>query len=165
MADVDEFLSPDRMLLGLRSGSKRQLFQELAAVAAEATGLDPTVILAALTQREKLGTTGIGEGIAIPHARVKDLAGLIGFFARLAAPVEYDALDDAPVDLVFLLLAPDEASTVQLKALARIARLLREPEIGARLRNEQEPDLVYALLTGRAPPPPTGGGSGAMERS
>ncbi len=156
MVDIDEFLSPDRMILGLRSASKRQLFQELAGVAAAATGLDQATILAALTQREKLGTTGIGEGIAIPHARVKNLKSLVGFFARMAAPVEYDALDDAPVDLVFLLLAPDDAGTVQLKALARIARLLRDPEICARLRTAQEAGSVHELLAGRAPGAPAG---------
>lgn len=151
MVEIEEFLSLDRMLLTLRSGSKRQLFQELASTAAASTGLEAAAILAALNQREKLGTTGIGEGIAIPHARVPDLPKLMGFFARLTTPVEYDALDDAPVDLVFLLLAPEESSTVQLKALARIARLLRDPEICARLRSEQDPLQIYAVLTGRAP--------------
>ena len=152
--DVDELLSPDRMILGLRSASKRQLFQELSGVAATATGLDQAAILTALTQREKLGTTGIGEGIAIPHARVRDLKSLVGFFARMAAPVEYDAVDDAPVDLVFLLLAPDDAGTAQLKALARIARLLRDPEICARLRTEQETGNLHELLAGRIPGAP-----------
>ncbi len=151
MVEIDEFLSPERMVLGLRSGSKRQLFQDLAAMAAAATGLDPAVILAALSQREKLGTTGIGEGIAIPHARVKQLTSMTGFFARMATPVDYDALDDAPVDLIFLLLAPEEANTVQLKALARIARLLRDPEVCARLRREPELSAVYDLLVGQAP--------------
>ncbi len=151
MVEIDEFLSLDRMLLTLRSGSKRQLFQELAGAATAATGIETAVILAALNQREKLGTTGIGEGIAIPHARVPDLPKLMGFFARLKTPVEYDALDDAPVDLVFLLLAPEESSTVQLKALARIARLLRDPEICTRLRSEQDAQQIYGLLTGRAP--------------
>jgi PTS system nitrogen regulatory IIA component len=151
MVEIDEFLSPERMVLGLRSGSKRQLFQELATIAAAATGLDAAVILAALNQREKLGTTGIGAGIAIPHARVKQLTSMTGFFARLATPVDYDALDDAPVDVVFLLLAPEEASTAQLKALARIARLLRDPEVCARLRRESDPLVVYNLLVGRAP--------------
>jgi PTS system nitrogen regulatory IIA component len=149
MVDIDEFLSPDRTILGLRSASKRQLFQELAVVAAAATGLDQAAILGALAQREKLGTTGIGDGIAIPHARVRDLKSLVGFFARMATPVDYDALDDAPVDLVFLLLAPDDAGTVQLKALARIARLLRDPEVCARLRMEQEIGRVHELLAGR----------------
>jgi len=151
MVEIDGFLAPERILLGWRCASKRQLFQDLAATAAEATGLDQAAILAALNQREKLGTTGIGEGIAIPHARVKDLGSLIGFFARLASPVDYDALDDAPVDLVFLLLAPEEATNTQLKALARIARLLRDPKICARLRGDLSAGQLYELLTGRHP--------------
>jgi PTS system nitrogen regulatory IIA component len=149
MVEIDAFLAPERILLGLRSGSKRQLFQDLSGIAATATGLDQATILGALNQREKLGTTGIGEGIAIPHARVKDLDHITGFFARMAAPVDYDALDDAPVDLVFLLLAPEEANNAQLKALARIARLLRDPDVCARLRAEADPEHVFRLLAGR----------------
>lgn len=151
MPEIGEFLTADRVLLDLRVNSKRQLFQELAAAAAGRTELDQAAILTALVQREKLGTTGIGEGIAIPHARVKGLAELLGFFVRLATPVDYDALDDAPVDLVFLLLAPDEANTAQLKALARIARLLRDPATTAALRREPETGRVLATLAdGRA---------------
>ena len=145
MVELDGFLAQDRVLLGWRCASKRQLFQDLAATAASSTGLDPAAILAALNQRERLGTTGIGEGIAIPHARVADLEQLTGFFVRLAAPVDYDALDDAPVDLVFLLLAPEEATNTQLKALARIARLLRDPDICARLRHEPEPRRIHEI--------------------
>src|SRR5262245_18884141 len=126
MVDVEDFLNPDRLLLGFPSATKAQLFHDLAAVAAAATGLEAATILAALEQREKLGTTGIGEGVAIPHARLPGIDRLIGFFVRLETPIEYDALDDAPVDLVFLLVAPESASTLQLKALARIARLLRD---------------------------------------
>ena len=151
MVDIDAFLGADRVLLGLRCASKRQLFADLANAAAGVTGLEPSAILSALNQREKLGTTGIGEGVAIPHARVKDLPNLTGLFARLATPVDYDALDDAPVDLVFLLLAPEEATNAQLKALARIARLLRDPETSARLRTEPDPAHVHELLTGRRP--------------
>ena len=151
MVDVDEFLTRDRLLLQFASASKRQLFDDLAALAAANTGLDAGIILAAMDQREKLGTTGIGEGVAIPHARVPRLDRLIGFFVRLAAPIEYDALDDAPVDLVFLLLAPESGSTLQLKALARIARLLRDPEVSGRLRTERDADEVDELLRGRVP--------------
>lgn len=154
MVEIDNFLGPERIVLGLRSASKRQLFQELATMAATSTGSDAATILAALMQREKLGTTGIGEGIAIPHARVKNLENLIGFFARLATPVDYDALDDAPVDLVFLLLAPEEGNTAQLKALARIARLLRDPEVCAELRHEHDAQRIYARLTGGRTGPP-----------
>jgi PTS system nitrogen regulatory IIA component len=151
MIEIDSFLTPDRIILGLRCASKRQLFQDLAGAAAAATGGDQATILGALNQREKLGTTGIGEGIAIPHARIRDLAALTGLFARLAAPIDYDALDDGPVDLVFLLLAPEESTNAQLKALARIARVLRDPETCALLRREPDPEQVHELLSGRRP--------------
>jgi PTS system nitrogen regulatory IIA component len=151
MVDVDDFLSPDRLILGFPGSDKRQLFQDLADLASRSTGLDREQILGAIEQREKLGTTGIGDGIAIPHARMPGLDRLTGFFVRLATPIEYDALDDAPVDLVFLLIAPEAASTLQLKALARIARLLRDPELGARLRTEPAAEQIYDLLRGRIP--------------
>lgn len=151
MVDVDEFLSQDRLLLDFPSTSKPQLFHDLAALAGTATGVDPATILASLEQREKLGTTGIGDGVAIPHARVAGLDKLTGYFVRLAAPIEYDALDDAPVDLVFLLVAPESASTLQLKALARIARLLRDAELAARLRTDSAPADMFELLRGRVP--------------
>jgi PTS system nitrogen regulatory IIA component len=150
MVDVDDFLSPDHIVLNFPATSKAQLFQDLAAMAAAAAGLDTGVVLTAMEQRERLGTTGIGDGIAIPHARVAGLERLFGFFIRLATPIEYDALDDAPVDLVFLLLAPESASTLQLKALARIARLLRDPETGSRLRTLPVIADLHQLLRGRA---------------
>lgn len=149
MIDLVELLSGDRVLLDLRGASKRQVLQALANAAAEVTGLDPDRILEALQEREKLGTTGLGEGIAIPHAKIDELPALVGFFARLARPVDFDALDDEPVDLVFLLLAPEEAGADHLKALARIARILRDPELCAALRREEDPDKVLALLLGR----------------
>ena len=151
MVDIDEFLSPERLLLEFPAASKRQLFHDLAALASTTAKVDASTILTAIEQRERLGTTGIGEGIAIPHARVPGLAKLIGYFARLAAPVDYDALDDAPVDLVFLLLAPEGESTAQLKALARVARILRDPEVGGHLRTERDVQGVWGLLHGRVP--------------
>ncbi len=150
MVAVADLLSADRLLLDLRPTSKRQLFQDLAAAVQRASGLDETAVLAALVQREKLGTTGIGEGVAVPHARLKDLPALLGFFARLARPVDYDALDEVPVDLVFLIVAPEDENAEQLKALAKIARLLRDPALVARLRREQDRQRVHDILTGRA---------------
>jgi PTS system nitrogen regulatory IIA component len=149
MTDMTDLIAPDRVLVQLRAGSKRQLLQELADAAAARTGLDGKAILEALTQREKLGTTGVGDGIAIPHAKVEGLPRLLGFFARLARPVEFDALDDKPVDLIFLLLAPENAGAEHLKALARIARILRDPALCAQLRQATDARLAYALLTGR----------------
>ena len=152
MVAVADLLSADRLLLDLRPTSKRQLFQDLAAAVQKASGLDETAVLAALVQREKLGTTGIGEGAAVPHARLKDLPRLLGFFARLARPVDYDALDEVPVDLVFLIVAPEDENAEQLKALARIARLLRDPNLTAQLRRETDRQRVLDILTGRQPP-------------
>ena len=151
MPALADFVTPDRVLLELRAPSKRQLFQDLAAAVERASGVDQAVALAALVQREKLGTTGIGDGAAVPHARLKGLPGLLGFFARLAKPVDYDSLDDVPVDLVFLLVAPEDENAEQLKALARVARLLRDPALTARLRREDDVDVVHGIVTGRAP--------------
>ena len=151
MPALADFVTRDRVLLELKASSKRQLFQDLAAAVERASGVDQAVALAALVQREKLGTTGIGEGAAVPHARLKGLPGLLGFFARLAKPVDYDSLDDVPVDLVFLLVAPEDENAEQLKALARVARLLRDPALTARLRRETDPDVVHGIITGRVP--------------
>ena len=151
MPAIADLVTTDRVLLDLRVSSKRQLFQDLAAAVERASGVDQTTVLAALVQREKLGTTGIGEGVAVPHARLKELPRLLGFFARLAKPVDYDSLDEVPVDLVFLIVAPEDGNAEQLKALARIARLLREPTLTARLRRESDPAVVHDIITGRVP--------------
>lgn len=151
MVEVEDFLPPANLRLGMAAESKAELFEELAAIAAAELGLEPTVVLASLEQRERLGTTGIGDGVAIPHARLPGLGRLTGYFIRLKAPIEYDALDNGPVDLVFLLLSPEAASALQLKALARIARLLRDPEVSAGLRGEPSPEAVYELLRRKVP--------------
>jgi PTS system nitrogen regulatory IIA component len=149
MIDMTDLLAPDRVLVGLRPGSKRHLLQELADAAAAVSGLPAKPILDSLIQREKLGTTGVGDGLAIPHAKVPGLPKLMGFFAKLARPVEFDSLDDKPVDIVFLLLAPEDAGAEHLKALARIARILRDPALCAKLRQMPDAARAYALLTGR----------------
>jgi PTS system nitrogen regulatory IIA component len=146
--DIADLVARDRVLVGLRPGSKRQLLQELADEAGRACGTDAKLILDLLIQREKLGTTAVGDGIAIPHAKVPGLPQLVGFFARLARPVDFDALDDRPVDLVFLLLAPEDSGAEHLKALARIARILRDPALCAQLRQAADPRRAFALLTG-----------------
>ncbi len=150
MLEMSELLSRDRIALDLRATSKRQLLRELAELVAKNLGLDPEQVLEALLKREKLGTTAIGEGIAIPHAKIKDLDHLVGAFARLAKAIDFEAVDEIPVDLVFLLLAPESASSAEhLKALARLARLLRDPELRARLRKEEDIEHIYRLLTER----------------
>ena len=148
MVEIADILSPDSIVLDLRAcHSKRQVLKELAAHAAAAVELDPQRLLDALMERERLGTTGIGHGIAIPHARMAELKRLVGLFARLDEPVDFEALDDQPSDLIFLLLAPDSADADSLKALARISRLLRDPDLQRRLRQEQDRAAVYRMLT------------------
>ncbi|MCS6878379.1 MAG: PTS IIA-like nitrogen regulatory protein PtsN [Geminicoccaceae bacterium] len=152
MSDLSALLAPDRVLLGLRATSKRQVLQSLAQAAARVTGVDASAILDALVQRERLGTTGLGGGIAIPHARIAELAAPTAFFARLAKPVDFEAVDDQPVDIVFLLLVPEDTGADHLKVLARIARLLRDPDLLAELRRCEDRARVHALLCGRAEP-------------
>lgn len=149
MVELAELLSPRRIALDLAPRSRRQLFREMAELLAPGLGIEPERIADALLEREKLGTTAIGEGIAIPHAKLRELERLVGGFARLAEPVDFEALDERPVDLVFVLLAPENASAEHLRALARLARLLRDPELRQRLRSEGDIDRIYALLSGR----------------
>src|SRR5918994_4393967 len=148
MVEIADILSPDSVVLDLSAGnSKRQVLKELAAHAAAAVELDPQRLLEALMERERLGTTGIGHGIAIPHARLAGLDRLVGLFARLDEPVDFESLDDQPSDLIFLLLAPDSADADSLKALALISRVLRDPALRQRLRQERDREAVYRLLT------------------
>lgn len=145
--DLSDLIRPDSVLPTLKANSKKQAIQELAAKGAAVTGLDERQIFETLLQREKLGSTGVGAGIAIPHGKLPGLDRIHGVFARLAKPIDFEALDDQPVDLLFLLLAPENAGADHLKALARIARILREPGVAARLREASDPTALYAVLT------------------
>jgi PTS system nitrogen regulatory IIA component len=148
MIEIADIITPDGIILDLKScNSKRQVLKELARYASAATGLDQQRLLEALMERERLGTTGIGHGIAIPHARLDDLDHMVGIFARLDHPVDFEALDDQPSDLVFLLLAPNTADAESLKALARVSRVLRDASCRQRLRKEQNRKAVYQILT------------------
>ncbi len=147
-----DFLSPEAIAPSLKANSKKQALQDLAAHAARLTGRDGREIFDTLLQRERLGSTGIGEGIAIPHGKLPKLASLFGLFARLEKPIDFDALDGAPVDMLFLLLAPEGAGADHLKALARVARVLREPGIHDRIRAARDASAVYAVLTQEATP-------------
>jgi PTS system nitrogen regulatory IIA component len=148
MVEMADIISPNGVVLDLKAGSsKRQVLKELAAHAAEMVDIDAQRLLDALMERERLGTTGIGHGIAIPHARMAELKRLVGLFARLDHPVDFEALDDQPSDLIFLLLAPDAADADSLKALARISRLLRDPALQRRLRQEKDRQAIYRMLT------------------
>ena len=143
---LGDLITPSSVISGLKANGKKQLLQELAAKAAELSGQSERTILEILQQREKLGSTGVGNGIAIPHGKLPKLDRLIGLFARLDRPIDFEALDDAPVDLVFLLLAPENAGADHLKALARVARLLRDPDIARKLRGSRDAEALYAVL-------------------
>lgn len=132
---------------GLKVNSKKQVLQELAAMAARGCGLDERDIYDALLQRERLGSTGIGNGLAIPHGRFARLSRLFGVFARLDRPVDFEAVDGLPVDLIFVLLAPEGAGADHLQGMARVARLLRTPAVVAALRGSRDADALYSILT------------------
>ena len=145
--EMAELLVQEGVVANLKACSKKQALQELSQQAAELTGLPDRTIFDVLLQREKLGTTGIGRGIAIPHGKLNQLERLHGVFARLPKAIDFDAIDSQPVDLIFLLLAPESAGADHLKALARISRLLRDDSVCAKLRGSEDPAAVYALLT------------------
>jgi nitrogen PTS system EIIA component len=152
MIELSDVLSPGAVVLDLKASSKRQVLRALAERVAEANALEAGPVLDALLEREKLGTTGIGDRLAIPHAKLEGLDHLLGVFARLQTPVSFDSLDDEPVDLVFLLLAPIDAAAEHLKALARVARVFRDEELCAALREAPNPGVAFDLLTGRREP-------------
>ena len=147
MTDFSDLLSPDTVLANLSVPTKKALFQALGAAAADRHGLDPRAVAERLADREKLGSTGFGGGIAIPHAKIAGLDGIVGVVARLAQPIDVDAVDDMPVDLVFMLLSPPDAGAEHLKTLARVSRALRNPDFVAKLRGAGSRDALYALLT------------------
>src|SRR6186713_3239039 len=141
-----DLVSPDAIIPALKVNGKKQALQEIAAKAAHLSGQNERTIFETLLQREKLGSTGVGNGIAIPHGKLPKLGRLFGLFARLDRPVDFEALDNQPVDLIFLLLAPEAAGADHLKALARVARQLRDPEIARRLRESTDADALHAVL-------------------
>ena len=145
--NLSELLTPQAVIASLKVNSKKQVLQELSKKASELTGQPERAIFEVLTERERLGTTGVGHGIAIPHGKLAALDRLYGVFARLETPVDFDAIDEQPVDLVFLLLAPETAGADHLKALARVSRLLRDRASCDKLRGTDSADAVYALLT------------------
>jgi len=145
--DLSDLISPEAIIPALKANSKKQALQAVAEKAAQNTGIDERAIFETLLQREKLGSTGVGGGIAIPHGKLPKLTRIFGLFARLARPIDFEALDDQPVDLIFLLLAPEGSGADQLKALARIARHLREPGVAGKLRASADQAALYAVLT------------------
>ena len=145
--DIAELISSEEIVPSLRVSSKKQALQELSKRAAELTGQPERAIFEVLIQRERLGTTGVGQGIAIPHGKLPELDRLYALFARLETPVDFDAIDEQPVDLICLLLAPETAGADHLKALAQVSRLLRNKAICEKIRGSEGPDAIYALLS------------------
>lgn len=143
---LSDLVAPNAIMPALRVNGKKQTLQEVAARAAELTGQNERTIFEILVQREKLGSTGVGNGIAIPHGKLAKLDKLFGLFARLERPIDFEALDGQAVDLVFLLLAPEGAGADHLRALARVARLLRDPEVARKLRESRDAEALYAVL-------------------
>jgi len=147
---LSDLLAPNAILPSLKAANKKQAIQELSAQAAKLIGADERKIFEILLQRERLGSTGIGHGVAIPHGKLPKIERIFGLFARLDRPIDFESLDGEPVDLIFLLLAPESAGADHLKALASIARLLRDPAIAKKLRNSRDANSLYVILT--APP-------------
>ena len=147
--EIADILTPGGVIPNLRAANKRQALQELAKRAAGLVDKHERAIFEVLLERERLGTTGIGHGTAIPHGRMADLPRLCSVFARLERPIDFEAIDNQPVDLVFLLLTPDNAGADHLKALARISRLLRDKTMCDKLRGTDRAEALYALLTDR----------------
>lgn len=145
--DLSDLIEASAIMPALKANSKKQLLQLLAEKAAALTGLPEREIFDTILQRERLGSTCVGNGIAIPHGKLPGIKRIMGVFARLETPVDFEALDDQPVDLVFLLLAQDGAGADHLKALSRIARVLRDPNTVAKVRGTSDPVAIHALLS------------------
>ncbi len=148
--EIADLITPESVIPCLRASSKKQALQDLAKKASEITGQHERTVFEVLMERERLGTTGVGNGIAIPHGKLPSLEKLYGVFARVDQPVDFQAIDDQPVDLVFLLLAPETAGADHLKALARVSRLLRDKSTCEKLRGTDSGDALFALLTNSA---------------
>ncbi len=145
--DVSEILPLESVYAPLRVQSKKRLFQEIAQIAASRYGLDESAVCNLLQERETLGPTGVGRGVALPHARVEGIGAVKGIFLRLEAPIDFDAVDRKPVDLVFALLAPGDSGADHLKALARVSRLLRDEDLCAKVRSTTDTQAIYSILT------------------
>ena len=152
MMSLNDLISPQAVIPALKANSKKQALIEISEKAATLSGLDSREVLDALIQRERLGSTGIGGGIAIPHGKLAKCTRIFGVFARLEKPIDFEALDDAPVDLMFLLIAPENAGADHLNALSRAARVLRDQSLVATLRSTRDPSAIYSILV-RSPTP------------
>lgn len=143
---LSDILTVEAIIPGLRASGKKLALQKICELAAKDIGLNARDIFEAVMEREKLGSTGVGGGVAIPHARLPGLKSVRGWFARLDTPIEFESVDDEKVDLIFLLLAPEQAGADHLKALARVSRLFRREDVRRRLRETHSAAAAYALL-------------------
>lgn len=144
---ISDFLSPTQVMVDVRARDKAHLLQQLAAQAAAVLGLDANSVSEQLAKREELGSTGVGNGVALPHARLESLKAPFGSLARLRQPIDFAAIDELPVDIVFLLLLPDATEDTQLNALACVARALRDQTVLQRIRGAGDRDTVFRALT------------------
>ncbi|MEM9495500.1 MAG: PTS IIA-like nitrogen regulatory protein PtsN [Pseudomonadota bacterium] len=149
---LSDLLTQEGVIHNLNARCKRDALQLLAVAAGNIVDLPASEILSTLMEREQLGSTGVGDGVAIPHGKIAGLNQITGLLARLEQPIEFDALDDQPVDLMFLLLAPDNATAAHLKALARVSRLLRDPATRDALRGADTADAIFSIATTQAKP-------------
>ena len=147
--DLSKFLRPDAVRVLGQATSKKRLFQDLSDIAQSVYGLDATTTYDALQEREQLGPTGVGHGVALPHARLHGLDRVVGIFVRLEKPFDFDSVDRMPVDLIFALFAPKGTGVEHLKALAIVSRTLREEAMRAKLRANTDPAALHAVLTER----------------
>lgn len=145
---ITDILMSEGVIIDLRAGSKKQVLQALSRHAAAMTGLHERTIFETVLERERLGTTGVGDGVAIPHGRIAEIGKISALFARLKDPIDFDSVDGKPVDLLFLLLAPAQAGADHLKALSKISRFLRDRDNCEKLRGAKSEEAVYALLSG-----------------
>ena len=146
MDDFSDILAADAVTAGLVVRGKKALFQQLGATSAQLIGVEARLVVDRLAERERLGSTGFGGGVAIPHGKIEGLERVVGIFVRLDEPIDFNAIDDLPVDLVFALLSPPQAGVDHLKALARVSRRLRDRPFVAKLRGAGSPDALYALF-------------------
>ncbi len=149
---LTDLLTPEAVIPSLRAATKKQVLHELSLKAAELSGCDAREIFDALLHRERLGSTGIGEGIAIPHGKLQKIKNIFGIFARLERPVDFEALDGAPVDLIFLIMTPESSGADHLKALACAARILRDPGMVATMRATRDQHALYSLMAQTSKP-------------
>jgi len=147
---LSDILDQNAVKVLVGCSSKKRLFHDLGALAEAAYEVEPTIVIDALIERENLGPTGVGNGVALPHARLPDIDRVYGVFLRLEKPLDFDAVDKQPIDLVFALIAPEQAGVEHLKALALVSRTLRDPDVCAKLRANTDPSTLHTILTEQA---------------